>query len=100
MEITHVYLIKYKPIKTNKMKKEKTKTIAEKIEIEMNKDYSFSSREIISFWQDDNFVNFEIVADTGQMVEININAYEFLQWFDKNKIDEIKNKVIENLKNK
>ena len=100
MEITHVYLIKYKPIKTNKMKKEKTKTIAEKIEIEMNKDYSFSSREIISFWQNDNFVNFEIVADTGQMVEININAYEFLQWFDKNKIDEIKNKVIENLKNK
>jgi hypothetical protein len=98
MEITHVYLIKYKPIKTNKMKKEKTKTIAEQIENEMNKDYSFSSREIISFWQTDNFVNFEIVADTGQMVEININAYEFLQWFDKNKIDEIKNKVIENLK--
>jgi hypothetical protein len=82
------------------MKKEKKTTIAEKIEIEMNKDYSFSSREIISFWQNDNFVNFEIVADTGQMVEININAYEFLQWFDKNKIDEIKNKVIENLKNK
>jgi hypothetical protein len=82
------------------MKKEKTKTIAEQIENEMNKDYSFSSREIISFWQTDNFVNFEIVADTGQMVEININAYEFLQWFDKNKIDEIKNKVIENIKNK
>jgi hypothetical protein len=98
MEITHVYLIKYKPIKTNKMKKEKTKTIAEQIENEMNKDYSFSSREIISFWQTDNFVNFEIVADTGQMVELNINAYEFLQWFDKNKIEEIKNKVIENLK--
>jgi len=39
------------------MKKEKKTTIAEKIEIEMNKDYSFSSREIISFWQDDNFVN-------------------------------------------
>jgi hypothetical protein len=76
----------------------KTKTIAEQIENEMNKDYNFSSREIISFWQDDNFVNFEIVADTGQMVELNINAYEFLQWFDKNKIDEIKNKVIENLK--
>jgi hypothetical protein len=31
------------------------------------------------------------------MIEININAYEFLQWFDKNKIEEIKNKVIENL---
>jgi hypothetical protein len=100
MEITHVYLIKYKPIKTNKMKKEKKTTIAEQIENEMNKDYSFSSREIISFWQTDNFVNFEIVADTGQMVELNINAYEFLQWFDKNKIDEIKNKLIENIKNK
>jgi hypothetical protein len=82
------------------MKKEKTKTIAEQIENEMNKDYSFSSREIISFWHTDNFVNFEIVADTGQMVELNINAYEFLQWFDKNKIDEIKNKLIENIKNK
>lgn len=79
------------------MKKEKTTSILKQIDNEMNKDYIFSSREIISFWQDDNFVNFEIQIDTGQIVEININAYEFLQWFDKNKIDEIKNKVIENI---
>ena len=82
------------------MKKEKTTTILNQIHNEMNKDYIFSSREIISFWQDDNFVNFEISIDTGQIVELNINAYEFLQWFDKNKIDEIKNKLIENIKNK
>ena len=82
------------------MKKEKTTTILKQIDNEMNKDYIFSSREIISFWQDDNFVNFEISIDTGQIVELNINAYEFLQWFDKNKIDEIKNKLIENIKNK
>lgn len=82
------------------MKKEKTTTILNQIDNEMNKDYIFSSREIISFWQDDNFVNFEISIDTGQIVELNINAYEFLQWFDKNKIDEIKNKLIENIKNK
>lgn len=79
------------------MKKEKRTTILKQIENETNKDYIFSSREIISFWQDDNFVNFEIQTDTGQIVALNINAYEFLQWFDKNKIDEIKNKVIENI---
>ena len=82
------------------MKKEKTTSILNQIDNEMNRDYIFSSREIISFWQDDNFVNFEISIDTGQIVELNINAYEFLQWFDKNKIDEIKNKLIENIKNK
>lgn len=82
------------------MKKETTTTISKQIENEMSKDYSFSSREIISFWQDDNFVNFEISTDTGQMVEININAYEFLQWFDKKTIDEIKIKLIQNIKNK
>lgn len=34
----------------------------------------------------------------SEIIFISIDCYEFLLWFDKNTIDEIKNKLIENIK--
>jgi hypothetical protein len=58
------------------------------------------TNEILSFWLTDNYINFEVTTDTGIDVKISIHSYEFLQWFDKNTIDEIKTKLIENIKTK
>jgi len=62
--------------------------------------YSFHSYEILCFSQSENRVHFNIATDCGKEVEISITSCEFLEWFDKNTIEEIKTKLIENLKNK
>lgn len=70
------------------------------MENEEKKYYNFHSYQILWFSQSENFINFGIETDCGKEVSINITACEFLEWFDKNTIDEIKNKLIENIKNK
>ena len=62
--------------------------------------YSFHCYEILSFWQTENFVHFIVATDCGKEVTISITACEFLEWFDKNQIEQIKTKLIENIKNK
>ena len=62
--------------------------------------YTFHSYEILSFWQSENFIHFIVATDCGKEVTINITASEFLEWFDKKQIDEIKNKLIEYIKTK
>lgn len=70
------------------------------MEKETKKNLSFHSYEILCFWQSETCVNFVIATDCGKEVTISITAYEFLQWFDNNQINEIKNKLIETINNK
>jgi protein tyrosine phosphatase len=61
---------------------------------------NIDTKEILCFWIDENYVNFDIENIDGNTYRISIHSYEFLQWFDKNTIEEIKTKLIENIKNK
>jgi len=70
------------------------------MENEEKKYYNFHSYEILWFSQSENFINFGIATDCGKEVTINISTSEFLEWFDKKQIDEIKNKFIEYIKTK